>query len=722
MKIWDRMSIKYSRIDYLIPIAYLILTVIFTYPVAFSRDKIAGPGGDAYQFIWGFWWFKEALLSFCSPYYAPYIFHPTGVNLAFSTVTPFNSIFSIPLQSAFGLINAYNILWIFSFIASGYGTYLLVKYLTSDRRAAFISGLIFMFCPYHFAHALGHVNLTSIEWIPFYVLFLIKTVREDKRSNAIYAALFLFLTAICCYYYLIYLLVFTLMYILYYLWVDKYSILKKDFLKRLFIMVITFGLIFSPFAYPLLEEILIVKSNYMYASGFVTYSADLFGFFIPSLFHPIFKELVAPIYENFTGNTAEYTTFIGYTVIFLAFVSILKVKTKEIKFWLLSALIFFILCLGPILHINGVFSVTCNDHIASILLPYVILMKIPIISIARAPSRWDILVMLSLAVLAGYGLNYIFKKFNGKFLKMNKKTVLAVVFSCLILFEFLAIPYPMSSANVPNFYYTMAEDPEDYAILEVPNLDPYHVVPEFMYYQTIHEKKLVGGSVSRTPNYAMKFLDSTPFISQLSHLCILDKTIPILREDILKQNITDMGSSILNFYNIRYVILHRTYMTKEQLDFSNKLLQATLKEKAELYDEDSLIVYEVKKEPLESFLTLDENWHGIESWHNISTRWTSNNATIIIHSIENRHSNLSFRVVAFYKPRSLHVYLNDELTHEQEIPTGFVEIEMALKLKEGENILRYYTPGGGQRPYDIPELNSEDSRCLSLAFQNITST
>ena len=719
MKIWDRMSIKYRRIDYLIPIAYLILTVIFTYPVAFSGDKIPGLGGDAYQFIWGFWWFKEALLSFCSPYYTPYIFYPTGVNLAFSAVTPFNGIFSIPLQSAFGLINAYNILWIFSFIASGYGTYLLVKYLTSDRRAAFISGLIFMFCPYHFAHALGHVNLTSIQWIPFYVLFLIKTVKEDKRSNAIYAAIFLFLTAICCYYYLIYLLVFTLLFFLYYLWVDKHSILKKDFLKRLSILIIVFGSIFSPFAYPILKEIVIVKSNYMYGGGFVIYSADFFGFFIPSLFHPLFKELVTPIYENFTGNTAEYTTFIGYTVLFLAALAIVKVKSKEIKFWLLSALIFFILCLGPLLHVNGIVSVTTNGHASGILLPYAILTKIPIISLARVPSRWDILVMLSLAVLAGYGLNYTFKRFNGNFLKMNGKTVLAVVFSCLILFEFLAIPYPMSSAKVPNFYCCIANDPEDYAILELPNLAPHHVVPEFMYYQTIHEKKLVCGYVSRTPNYVIKFLDSTPFISQLSHLYILDKTIPILREDIINQNITDIGASILNFYNIRYIILHTEYMTKEQSEFANKLLQATLKEKPELYEEDTLIVYKVKKEPLKSFITLDENWHGLESWHNFSTRWISNNATFIIHSQENRHTNLSFKVVSLYKSRTIHLYLNDKLIHEQSIPTGFVEIEQALTIKAGKNLLRFYTPDGCQRPCDIPELKSEDRRCLSLAFQNI---
>jgi hypothetical protein len=60
------------------------------------------------------------------------------------------------------------------------------------------------------------------------------------------------------------------------------------------------------------------------------------------------------------------------------------------------------------------------------------------------------------------------------------------------------------------------------------------------------------------------------------------------------------------------------------------------------------------------------------------------------------------------------------LTHEQNIQTGFVEVEIPVKLKEGENIIRFYTPDGCQRPCDIPELKNKDSRCLSLAFQNVT--
>jgi predicted PurR-regulated permease PerM len=182
--------------------------------------------------------------------------------------------------------------------------------------------------------------------------------------------------------------------------------------------------------------------------------------------------------------------------------------------------------------------------------------------------------MLSLAVLAGYGLSYIFKRFDGKFFnKISKKHVLAVVFSCLILFEFLAIPYPMSSTKVPEFYHHIANDSEDYAIFEVPR--PIGFAP-YMYYQTIHEKKLVNGYVSRTPNNVITFIYSTPIISQLSQL---SKNIPILKEDILNHNVTQIGLSVLNYYNIRYIVLHKKHMTEEQLDFASNLLQKTLKEK-----------------------------------------------------------------------------------------------------------------------------------------------
>jgi hypothetical protein len=163
-------------------------------------------------------------------------------------------------------------------------------------------------------------------------------------------------------------------------------------------------------------------------------------------------------------------------------------------------------------------------------------------------------------------------------------------------------------------------------------------------------------------------------------------------------------------------------MTNEQLEFAIDLLDKTLKSEPKTFGDGNLIVYTVDDTVPERFMVIDEGWDALENWHNTPTRWTSNNATISVYSPENIDSNLSFNVVSFYNPRTLQVCLNDELLHKQNIPTSFVEVEIPVELKEGENILKFYTPNGCQRPCDIPELKNRDSRCLSLAFQNITIT
>lgn len=573
---------------------YTILTLMMTYPVAFKTGYLPGEG-DVFWYSWAFWWFKKALIEHVNPFFTDYIFYPNGVKLIFGGMEPF-VIILVPMQLVFGLITSYKIWILFSFVMAGYGTYLLIKYLTGDIQAAFISGLIFMFSPYHFARMLGHANLVSIEWIPFYVLSLIKTINENKNSNAIYAAFFLFLTAITSYYYLIYLLFFTLLIFLYYLRIDKQLILEKNTLQRICIMIIFFGVIFSPLAYILLTEILNSGTNYMYVGGSVFHSADLLGFFIPSQFHPVFKELFGPIYKNFTGGWAEYTVFAGYTVLFLALFAILKIKTKEIKFWVLSTVIFFILSLGPVLHINGVLNIPVEKGYSVLIpLPYLLLMRIPIVSITRVPSRWDVLVMLSLAVLAGYGLNYILKRFKGKFSnKISQKNALVIVFSSLILFEFLAVPFPMSSMKVPEFYYQLKNESEDYAIIEIPDINISH----YMYYQTVHGKKLVNGQVARASTDVSTFIESNPFVRLLFRFHVpenrrlLNETI----ETLLNQNIIENGKSNLNYYNIRYIILHEEDLTNEQLNFVNNLLRKTLKTEPKIYKEDKLIVYKIEKD------------------------------------------------------------------------------------------------------------------------------
>jgi hypothetical protein len=156
-----------------------------TYPVISHLDThVAGDGGDSLQCIWNLWWVKKALLDpKIDLYYTDYMYYPKGSSLKFHTLSLFNSILSIPFQNIFNLLVIYNILFLFHFVLAGYGMFLLVNYLINDKGIAFISGLAYTFCPFHFSHGLGHLQTMSIGWIPFYVLFLFKTSREDNKKK-----------------------------------------------------------------------------------------------------------------------------------------------------------------------------------------------------------------------------------------------------------------------------------------------------------------------------------------------------------------------------------------------------------------------------------------------------------------------------------------------------------------------------------------------------------
>lgn len=705
--------------DFLVIISYIVLTAIFTYPVIISNTQVPG-GGDAYFYLWDLWWFKKALLDISNPYFTPYLFHPTGLNLALSAVTPFNALLSVPLQLIFSLVTTYNILWLISFIISGYGTYKLTKYLTDSSQAAFIAGLIFMFSPYHFAHSLGHLNLLSIEWIPFYVLYFLKTASENNIKNAVYSAIFLLLVALCEYTYLVYMLAFTVIFLLCQLYTDKEQLLNRNLLKRLSVTGVVFGFLFFPFAHPLLKELATSESNYMYSGGFVTYSADLLGFFLPSQLHPFLKNIGSQFYQNFTGNIGEYTVFAGYTVLILATIAFLKVKTKDVRFWAISAIVFFILSLGPILHINGIFISNIEGVNFAIPLPYSIIMKIPIISIARAPSRLDALIMLSLSVLAAYGISYIFRitdaRSNGK---IPIKICFAVILAIFILFEFLAIPFPMADADVPEFYYSLSGNSEDFSILEIPDCANHLAFPEYMYYQTVHEKKITTG-YTHVPESCTKFTENTPLINNLYFVYgSTEKPIPI-SNDILNQDIKEIGLSILNYYDIKYVILHENYMTAEQLKFARNLLEETLKEKPVYYKKDSIFVYSIKSAPIKPFQILDDGWYTLEKWDGVPTRWISSNSSLIIYSDENCNAKLSFHAISFHLTRNLSVYNGDSIISTVKVPSEFTILEIPLKLHRGENLITFHALNGSERPCDIPVMNNIDSRNLSVAIQNIT--
>jgi hypothetical protein len=321
------------------------------------------------------------------------------------------------------------------------------------------------------------------------------------------------------------------------------------------------------------------------------------------------------------------------------------------------------------------------------------------------------LVMLSLSILAGYGANYIFYIINNRSaVASGKESVAFILISCLVLFEFLSVPFWMASAEVPVFYKQLAGETDDYAILEVPGL----ATSDYMYFQTIHGKKLVNGYVSRTPDYALTFM-SIPFISDL----ISSSNTPMM-DDIMKQNQTEL-LSMLSYYKIKYIIIHKGYLSNNEFSFVLNLVHDVLGIEPVTYDSDGLWVYHIPTSQNSSqFISLGSGFHDLQNWSGTPTRWIQADAALQVFSPENRTANLRLQALSFYRDRTLEVSSGDALIAQVNVPTSFVNVSVPVRLAKGANTVRFHVPEGCERPYDKPELNSPDPRCLSVAVQNLT--
>ena len=701
----------------IVGISYIVSTIILTYPVAFKiKTDIPGVGGDSFQWMRILWYTKvlihETNLTTLTHDYL--LFYPTGIE-SMPFPSAFNQIMYLLLSPFLELHVIYTILWLLTFIIGAMGSYLLVKYLTENKYAAFVAGIIFAFSPYHFSRSLYFFGAATIQWIPFCAFFLMKTVKEGGTKNPIIAGIFFILVAMSDLQYLVFMGIFTGLVFLY----DFYGRItfEKNFLYSLREMIkkySLFGIVTFLGVLPLtVNEVLtsLSNQNFLKPSPYQIpeLSNDLVSFFLPSHLHPFLGKFTLDLYSNIPSWFAEKVNFIGYIVLGLsAFVFLRLRKNPEVKFWLIATFFFSIISLGPILHINGESSFTVFN--INIPLPYLVLYDtVPFLNNCRAVGRFFVIATLGYSVLAGYGLSELLKY------KAEKKALILIVVSLLVVFEFLCIPYPTTQITVPDFYSKISNDTDNYALLEIPqNFNAGYMNFEYLYYQTIHQKPLVGGYAARFPADVENFQRDTPFIRELNNYSLPDK-------DILP-DVTQIGSSILNTYNIRYVIIHKNQLSSEQTNFTSELLKKALNTEPDVYAEDRLIVYRVQNETVLPFMALKDGWNSLEKLNGVPTRWMSNNATITIYSDAPKTTALKFQTCSFYRPRTLEVYNGKALQSRQIINTNFATISTPINLENGANIIILHVPEGSERPSDLPELKNNDSRELSIAIQDFQLT
>jgi hypothetical protein len=697
-------------VEFLVLALYLILTLALLYPFSVLNmgRQLIGNTADTYQSLWDLWWVKHSLLSLSNPYVTNFIYYPYGADLYVHTLSPAAGLLTIPFQLTGGLIFSFNLIIIASFILGGYGAYQLAKYVTKDKKASFFAGLVFTFSTYHFAKALGDMNLASIEWIPFYILFLLKMRQEKSAKNIAGAVVFFVLTALMAdLQYVLFLGLFTMLYVVYELALNRQQI--SSFLKRFVVMTAIFAALMLLIFEPLMSGWL--SGQYSYAMSSLSYSSavsgDLLGFFTPSQFNPLFGAASHGIVQTFTTTSLyslEGNTYIGYTVLALTIYAAFKLR-KEAKFWLLSAAVFLILTLGPVLHVMG--NSSLNIPLPETLIAYAI-------PIFRVPARMVVMATLCLAVAAAIALKHT----NAHISKLKNGKVLCILFIVLLSGTFLAecnfLPYRVApSMQVPQFYYQLAQMNGTFGVLDLPQ--NYSANSLYMYYGTVSQKPLVSGSTSHTSPQEILLREAIPLVSQTGFAC--NGKNPMAETDIITQDFNETNVNALVYFNVKYVILHKDQMNSTAYEEMATYLSTFLGPPG--YNDKTITAFEVKQTALKGiFAYVTNGWWDIEGQNGWPTRWMENNGKIEIISPADQFCNLTFTVGTQYTNKSLSVNLNGQLIGIFQVRFSEPrQITLSVLLKKGVNELSF-TSNQTYIPSKL-DSNTTDNRLLSVYIKNV---
>jgi hypothetical protein len=632
--------------------AYVGLAIAMTWPLAREfRFAIPGDGFDGWQNYWNLWWVKTALVVLrTDPFFTTLLFYPTGVSLLFHTLNVFNGVLSLPIQLAFGLFPAYNAVVLFSFAVGGFGAYLLVLQTLGtphSRLPAFAAGVIFSFSPFHFAHLLGHMQVISLEWIPFFAVYLLRIVqgakREDvkrrgaKRRDVLLAALFLVLVGLCDLYYVLYCLLFTAVVLAWAIWrawrsrthgavsrTGQTSTAFTDYLRRrvdplpqailgVAAVWILFGLVLSPQLVPMVAAAR--QSSYMVPDPAQSrlLSADLTAFVTPQEYHPLWGGWATERGRLLVASPAEHQVFAGFTVLILATLGLwagwhgLGRRKADLGPWPLALLVFFLLSLGPVLHIGGRSALLPGGSELPLLYDW-LARVVPFMEITRSVSRFDVMVMLSLGVLASVAMLWLWN--------IGKAGRIAAVLALgLILFEFLPAPYPMSPPDTPAWYAALAQDPRPGAVL---NLPMKWDRPGYLLHQTVHGKPLTVAYISRDDPRTLT--ERAPVLQHFRHL----------GPDIIQFSLAEQGKQVLNDLGVRWVVLDRYQMPAgEERAYTDATAAEIFGNQTPLYRDDRITVFEVPAaETLEPYLILGEGWETFNTERGTRSFWGSATVTV----------------------------------------------------------------------------------------------
>jgi hypothetical protein len=250
---------------------------------------------------------------------------------------------------------------------------------------------------------------------------------------------------------------------------------------------------------------------------------DALAYFMPNPNHRLFGGpghdwLQRERLDGFAENAAALT-LAAPAVILLGFWHRRRALPAR---WAFFAIFFALLALGPFVWVGGV-----NTWIPT---PWAVLRFVPGIGLVHSPGRFAVVVMMALCVLFALAVTELLRRHP------RHRWLVTAAIGAALLFELAPLPRPLYSAEIPGVFKTIADDPRDVRVLELPtgirdgtsSTGQYSAAAQF--HQTLHGKPLVGGYLSRVSANRVRASRRFPVLDALFTLSAGDSLTPEQRQ------------------------------------------------------------------------------------------------------------------------------------------------------------------------------------------------
>lgn len=286
---------------------------------------------------------------------------------------------------------------------------------------------------------------------------------------------------------------------------------------------------------------------------------DLLAFITPNPAHPLMTWLFG------SPQLAEPSHYVEYTAgVSLVAIGILLGAWRRAPFsapgWIFVTLFFAALALGPFVHLAGL-----NTRVPG---PWALLRYMPVVGLARMPTRFAIVAALGLAVLFAQALVALGRRHPAQ------RTRLLAAVTIALLVELWPGARPLYSADIAAVYDIIRADPRDVRVLELPSgvrdgvTSAGNFSARYQFHQTRHGKRLVGGYLSRVSSRRFTEVRQWPTLAALMQLSEGRALTPAQAGEGLAR-----APYLIQKARIGYVVVHPSRTPPALLAFAQRALR-----------------------------------------------------------------------------------------------------------------------------------------------------